>query len=101
MPVALRDTRRSPITALNARFTVRRPRRGSPLTSTTTFSAGERIHAVNSPSDSTDGSSQTSPRAAKNDQYSFKSCAYARTVFGERSICASHARYRSTGPTGR
>ena len=80
---------------------MRADRRAASSASTTTFSAGRRAHAANSPSSITPTRSQLSSRSARNVQNARRSYAYASTVFGERSQSVNHDRYSSTGATGR
>jgi hypothetical protein len=84
------------------RFTVLVERRAASSLNTTTFAAGRRAHAANSPITATSTSAcQSSPRPPKTAKNSDRSRAYASTVFGERSIPVNHPEYSSTTATGR
>jgi hypothetical protein len=89
------------ITAVNIRFTVRAERLAACSLSSTTFDAGRRAHAANSPNSATDTRSHATPRSPKNDQNKPRSRAYASTVFGERSIAESHDKNSSIVSTSR
>jgi hypothetical protein len=73
-------------------LTVAEDRAAGPPARTITFPAGWRNHAVNCPNCSSVTPSHAIPRTPRNTQNVFRSCAYARTVFGERSTSESHAR---------
>ena len=73
---------------------------GSTATRPSRPAGGSRSQATNSPTSSSRTSRQSSPRPARKTNQSFRSCAYALTVFGDRSMSLRYARYRSTGATG-
>jgi hypothetical protein len=88
-------------TAASLRLTVDAPRAGTPPGRTTTFSAGLRSQLAKSPSSSTPRSDHSYPRRPRNSQNWRRSPAYARTVFGERSVSVNQRRNNSIGSTGR
>ena len=61
---------------------------------------GSRSQATNPATSSTVTARQSRPRPVRKTNQSFRSCAYALIVFGDRSIAAKNAKNRSTGSTG-
>src|SRR6476620_4891193 len=74
---------------------------GSTATRPPRACTGVRSQATNAPISSKITDRQSNSRSARNSNQSFRSCAYALTVFGDRSTPVRYAKYSSTGYTVR
>ena len=80
-------------------MTVDSDRRDAETSSTMTLSAGARSQRTNSETSSTSAASHARLRRPSHANHNGNECAYARTVFGERSIADRCAKNRSAGST--